>query len=252
MIVSRVAPSLALAVGATLTPNGCGDRAPMQSTVTVHDSAGITIVENEPGGGWREGEGWRLSDEPVLDIGVIEGDEAYELHNAWDALRLSDGRIVVANSGTHELRFYASDGSHIRSVGRQGGGPGEFRVINGLDRLPGDTIAVWDPRALRVSYFASDGEFVRSVSPALADEGFEWEHYGTFADGSFVLRPTVVPGAGGSDGLRRDTTAYTRYGGADGALLDTLAVTPGREVAVIQSDENGFSFNIIQIGRAHV
>lgn len=55
MIVNRVAPGLALALGGTLTLNGCGDGVGMQSSVTVRDSAGITIVESEPGGGWPEG-----------------------------------------------------------------------------------------------------------------------------------------------------------------------------------------------------
>lgn len=250
MIANRVAFGLALALGVAPTLNGCGDGASMQSKATVRDSAGMTIVENQPGGGWPEDEGWRLSDQPVLDIGVFEGGDVYQLHNAVDALRLSDGRIVVANAGTHELRFYASDGSHVRSVGRQGGGPGEFEQISRLDRLAGDTIAVWDSEALRLSSFAPDGEFVRSVSPALAGQGIGQEHHGTFGDGSFVLRPAFVTSVlAGGDGLRRDTTAYTRYDGTNGAFLDTIAVTPGREVFV-QPSGDLFSVSIMPFGRA--
>lgn len=250
MIVNRVAPGLALALGATLTLNGCGDGVGMQSSVTVRDSAGITIVESEPGGGWPEGEGWRLSDEPVLDIGVFEGDEVYQLHSARDALRLSDGRIVVANAGTHELRFYSADGAHLRSVGREGGGPGEFQQISGIDRVAGDTIAAWDSEAPRLSFFAPDGEFVRTVSPALVGQGFGQQHHGTFGDGSFVLRPDlaaemVVNG----HGLRRDTAAYARYDGGEGAFLDTVAVTPGMEV-VVEPSGDFLSLSIPPFARA--
>jgi hypothetical protein len=249
VIVNRVAPGLALALGATFILNNCGGGAPMQSTATVRDSAGITIVENEAGGGWPEGEGWRLSDGPVLDIGVFEGDEVYQLFSATDALRLSDGRIVVANAGTHELRFYAADGSHIQSVGRQGGGPGEFQRISRLDRLAGDTIAVWDMAAVRLTFFAPDGKFVRSVSPALIDQDFG-QYHGTFGDGSFVLRPDfVVSSLASGDGLRRDTAAYSRYDGTGGAFLDTIAVTAGTEVLVQPSEDGMISVSSMPFAR---
>ncbi|MQA91304.1 MAG: hypothetical protein GEU90_13930 [Gemmatimonas sp.] len=248
--MSRAAPGPALALGATLTLTGCGDGTRIESTVAVRDSAGVTIVESEPGGGWPEGEGWRLSDRALVDIGVFEGDEVEQLHDVTGARRLSDGRIVVANAGTHELRFYASDGSHIQSVGRQGGGPGEFQQIDGVDRLAGDTISVWDSEGLRLSFFAPDGEFVRSVSPAVVGQAFGQDHYGTFGDGSFVLRPGFVESVLiRGEGLTRDTTAYTRYDGGDGVFLDTIAVTPGREV-LVQPSGDLFSVSFPPFGRA--
>ena len=42
------------------------------STYTMRDSAGIKIVESS-GPAWGPGEAWRLSQEPVLTIGVEEG-----------------------------------------------------------------------------------------------------------------------------------------------------------------------------------
>lgn len=250
MVIERRAWGLALALSAALTLNGCGDGGRTPSRATVRDSAGITIVENEPGGVWRDGETWTLSAEPVLDIGVLEGDEVYQLHLAADAVRLSDGRIVVANAGTHELRFYGSDGRHLRSVGRQGGGPGEFERIDALDRPAGDTLAVWDTEALRLSSFTPDGELVRSVSAALTEPGFGQRHYGTFSDGSFVLRASFSPNAFTSgEGLRRDTTAYKRYNGADGATVDTIALTPGME-AFVQSSGDMLRVNLVPFHRA--
>lgn len=250
MIVARVTSLLALTLGAAAVAlGGCGSGDRTRPAATVRDSAGITIVENEPGGVWGEGEAWRISTEPLLDIGVLEGDEVYQLHNASDAVRLGDGRIVVANGGTHELRFYAADGSHLQSVGREGGGPGEFQQLSGIELRAGDTLAVWDQNALRLSLFAPDGEFLRSVSAVLAEQGFGQELYGTFGDGSFVLRPAFVLSALTSgDGLRRDTTAYSRYDGTDGAFLDTVIVTPGTEVFV-QSSGDRFRVSVIPFAR---
>ena len=108
--------TLALAVSACRSGSEVG-------TVMVTDSAGVEIVENEDYA-WPEGQAWRLADDPILDIGLLEGEDAYQLFDVVGALRLTDGGIVVANAGSFELRFYDANGTHLFSVGREGGGPG--------------------------------------------------------------------------------------------------------------------------------
>ena len=111
----------------------------------VRDSAGIRIVENTTPL-WQEGEEWHLSPEPVVDIGGGDVEEN-QLFRVAGALRLSDGRIVVGNGGTHELRFYTGDGAFVRSVGRRSDGPGEFQDLRWVRRLRGDSlIAIWPLR----------------------------------------------------------------------------------------------------------
>ena len=62
------------------------------------DSAGINIVENaRPADTTRLD--WLIGPDPSLTIGRQVGEEAYMLHYAWDATRLPDGRIVVADQG---------------------------------------------------------------------------------------------------------------------------------------------------------
>ena len=55
------------------------------------------------------------------------------------AIRLSDGRIVIANRMTHEIRYFDSTGTWIRSSGRKGQGPGEFSDPFYIQPLRGDT-----------------------------------------------------------------------------------------------------------------
>ena len=58
----------------------------------VRDSAGITIVEtNAPLTTWR------LSPEPELKIGVIDGDDVYQFSSVAFAGRLRNGSVVVAD-----------------------------------------------------------------------------------------------------------------------------------------------------------
>ncbi|MGH7574121.1 MAG: hypothetical protein ACREM1_03190 [Longimicrobiales bacterium] len=106
---------------------------------------------------------------------------------------MTASRLALALALSAPLAFNAADGGHGRSVGRQGGGPGEFQGIHGLGLLAGDTIMAWDWNALRTSTFTPDGEFVRSVSPTLAEQGFAPQFFGAFSDGSFVIRPSITP-----------------------------------------------------------
>ncbi|WP_420128181.1 hypothetical protein [Longimicrobium sp.] len=197
---------------------------------TVRDSAGIQIVENR-GGVWGEDGGWRLSEEPTLQIGVADGDTLYQLDGVRDAVRLGDGRIVVANGGSHQLRWYGADGRHAASAGREGGGPGEFRTLRTLRLLPGDSVLAYDLGAFRLSWFGPDGRFVRSaplqpvgeVPPRFVDR---------FADGSMLLSSSVrTGGETPRSGMRRDTLLWLRADAA-GVPVDSLPVTPGSEASL--------------------
>ena len=74
-----------------------------------------------------EVEQWSLSEVPLLEIGVVEGDPAYQLHEAVSSARLPDGRVAVVNRGSQEVRFYSPDGRHILSVGGDKVGPDCWR-----------------------------------------------------------------------------------------------------------------------------
>ena len=46
--------------------------------LVAYDSAGVRIVEIH-GTVWDEGIGWRRSEEPLLGVGVVEGEPRYEV-----------------------------------------------------------------------------------------------------------------------------------------------------------------------------
>jgi hypothetical protein len=53
---------------------------------------------------------WRLSQRPVVDIGIASGDPVYELTDAASSIRLDDGSIVVADVGAGEIRYFDAAG----------------------------------------------------------------------------------------------------------------------------------------------
>lgn len=144
-----------------LIPVGClnGDRAGTEWI--IRDSAGIEISENHAPQ-WTPGTGWRVSEEPLLQIGEVQGEEAFQFDRIVQVSRAANGNIVVADGGSLQIRIFDSSGSHIRTFGSSGRGPGEFIGINGF-LLTGDTVLVLDASAQRLTYFSDRGEVLRTV-----------------------------------------------------------------------------------------
>ena len=158
----------------------------------TQDSADVLIVENpRPADGSRLG--WRIGPEAAVSIGRREGEDPYLLYGATDATRLSDGRIVVVNRPTFELRVFDEAGTHLHTWGGQGEGPNEFRgPIRNIARLPGDTTMVWDSRSPIVSVVDPAGELARRfpVQEQTELRGDALRPMAVLRDGSILTSPT--------------------------------------------------------------
>ncbi len=86
----------------------------------------------------------------------------YDLEPFRDFLVLPDGSIAVPQGTDHAVRFFDVHGKPTGSFGREGAGPGEFRVV-GLFGIIGDTVWVDDGRNNRVTYIGPDHKLVRSA-----------------------------------------------------------------------------------------
>lgn len=110
---------------------------------------------------------------------------------------LADGRILVSNSGTSELRVYTPEGRREVSFGRLGEGPGEFGQYESMRilRLFDDSVAVQDAAHARVHVFGLDGTIGRTFSVAHIEGYGRAFLVGSFADGRWL---SFVPiGTGG-------------------------------------------------------
>ena len=136
---------------------GCSGERVSQSV--VRDSAGIRIVEhNNPD--WSR-LSWSLADSPTVAIGTMDGEEPYQLHTVSDAARAGNGQILILNTSTSEVRVFDAKGRYLRSLGRRGQGPGEFRYPTEIRVLADDSVMVWDaPLGPRV-FFNADGVLAR-------------------------------------------------------------------------------------------
>ena len=138
-----------------------GADAPAASRTSVVDSAGVRVVTNGVEGLPRR----ELRPEAEVSMGSFDGvDDA--LFNVRAVDRLPGGEWILANGGTNQIKVFTAAGEYLRSIGREGEGPGEFASLWSLSVFGGDSIFAWDTRSRRASVFSSDGELVRSVTPA--------------------------------------------------------------------------------------
>ena len=114
----------------------CGKADSGAAATTMRDSSGVMIVQHDL---TRRTTACSIDTTPRVSIGVEDGEEPYMLARLGGAIRLSDGRIVIANRMTHEIRYFDSTGTWIRSSGRKGQGPGEFSDPFYIQPLRGDT-----------------------------------------------------------------------------------------------------------------
>jgi len=190
-----------------------------RGTFAAHDSAGIAILTSTRPV-WSDSTAWRVSSEPVIDIGAIQGDPDRELFRVAGAVR-SAQRIIVANAGTGEIRIYADDGALLRRVGGRGEGPGEYTSLAGLWPLRGDSLLAWDDRLRRWSVYSETGDFARTILPERS--GLNPSALPPLDDGSIVLQDLWldVPDA-------QHRTQYHNYThlSSDGRFLDSLPRLP--------------------------
>ncbi len=108
------------------------------------DSAGLTIAESRQAA-WDDSpeSRWLIDPVPLLQVGSADDSIFARVYSVGAALRLDDGRIVVAGQ-RHTILWYSDRGEYLFERGREGDGPGEFRYIAQMLHLWPDSVAVYN------------------------------------------------------------------------------------------------------------
>ncbi|MFC1660945.1 6-bladed beta-propeller [Gemmatimonadota bacterium] len=148
---------------AVLGTSSCAFDSPTREWAgTVQDSVGIRLVFNPEQGLWCPGDEWTFSES--LTIGADVGDPDYEFGTVANVQVGSDGSIFVFDQMAGEIRVFDQHGTHLRTMGGRGEGPGEFtRGAAGVFLMDGDRLAVPDLGNQRISWMSLEGEFRGSV-----------------------------------------------------------------------------------------
>ncbi len=92
------------------------------------------------------------------------------LLDAQSATRLPDGSVVVGDNGARNVKWYAPDGRFVRSFGRDGDGPGEFRIAHVVGTCGTEDVQVFDGANQRLTTISRQGKLV-SARLFMTDRG---------------------------------------------------------------------------------
>jgi 6-bladed beta-propeller len=198
-------PALAL-----LAACGAKDTATARARVDTLPSGIVQVTSDVPTGWSDSAHAWKFL--VTLHIQPHEGSPGELMEPG--TLGVDDwGRIYVADRKPARIKVYDSAGTFVRTIGREGAGPGEYRVA--YIAVRGAHLVVHDPMQSRTSVFDTSGSFIRSWSSSCCF----WSDIGIdTADLAYI--PTIAPAPGNGESRGR---AYTRFR-LDGTLVDTLFV----------------------------
>jgi hypothetical protein len=149
----------ALAALAACSGGGDGEPAGAEEWRSETITAGnVTTVRTISGSIW--GGTARLEEE--LSIGVEAGDDPYMLGSVR-ALATDGDEIFVLDQQVPAIRVYDAAGRHLRDIGKDGEGPGEFRRPESMVLGADGRIFVRDPRTGRITIFSRQGAAVGSI-----------------------------------------------------------------------------------------
>ena len=214
-----------LLIACLLLP-GCtesgADQGPLAHVTRDTLPGGVVSVMSDGPTAWRDSSGWRL----VETSRITGGDSAAgDLSNPTGAAIDPAGRLYVADQGPTVIKVFDRTGRLIRTVGREGDGPGELR--SPILGMHGTNLVVFDPRLARISVFDTAGTFLRSW-PSICC------HYSAISidnAGRIAVRTTQQDGAG-------FTTAFIRYA-MDGKVVDTIPVPSDGQPKLIELSHGG-------------
>jgi hypothetical protein len=124
---------------------------------TVSTDGDVTTVVNESGSVW----GGNASLVEELSIGVESGPPEYMFGEiSW--VHADDTGILVGDQQTPAVRQFAADGSHVRDIGGEGEGPGEYQRPEQIAIAPDGRIFVVDG-GRRINVYDTDGEVLETL-----------------------------------------------------------------------------------------
>ncbi len=150
-----------LLCGLPLALAACDSSGDSSATLRV-DSAGIPIT-TALAPVWDPGDEWTIVEEPVVQIGTVDGPNEYVLGGVARAVRLGNGDIVLGDWTSGVLRRYDRNGVFMWEASGQGEGPGEHERLGWVGALAGDSIVTWDGILRRVQIFGPDGLVGRTM-----------------------------------------------------------------------------------------
>ena len=207
-----VAPPLLLLI---LSSCGGAEASHLARAVTDTLPGGIPRVTSAGPTGWTDSSTTRMVEESRFS--GADGSAA-EIGDPRSLAVDEAGTVYVVDSKPAAIKVFSPDGHLIRTLGREGEGPGEFRV--GFIAVRSGHLVLHDPQLARTSVWDTSGTFQRSWHSSCC----YWSDIQIDRQQRIYV-PSIVPL---QPGATSRGTPYVRWS-LEGVALDTVWV-PYREV----------------------
>jgi hypothetical protein len=185
---------------------------------------------------------WKVDRVPILDVSGVGADGKVVFIEAIGATRLANGSLLIADRAEYNIRVVDAGGKLVKSVGRFGDGPGEFRSMIWAGGCGADSMLVWDPSHRKASMIGSGGVVARQFAVPAGDTGqtpfqFSCSLNKTMA---FLSPPTPVRGAPRmKDPSITSSTASLYRISTSGTIIQRFGDMPAGDIVPMMSQNGG-------------
>lgn len=184
---------------------------------------GIEVVHNTAPVKWADTNGWQYV--AIGQITAGDTNAAGLVDPGYSAAMDDEGRVYVEDQAPAVVKVFESTGRFVRTIGREGDGPGEYR--SPILMIHGAHLIVQDPRLARITVFDTSGALIRSFRSTCCYFG------STYVDDSGHV---YVWASGASH--PEYSEAFLKFA-LDGELLDTVWIPRGGEEALWKLERRG-------------
>lgn len=159
---------------------------------------------------------------PAWSVGSAEGDSWELLSNVRAAVFDANDNLYALDTGNHRVLVFDRSGAYVRSIGKQGGGPGEFQFPMSLAITADGKLVVGEGRGFNI--FRTDGTFERLVPSGSGLGGMSFDAFGVHPEGGVIARTRAMPQPGdaaAAEGARM-AAPIVRFGLREGETPDTI------------------------------
>ena len=172
----------------------------------------------------QESDGRPWARDPVMET-ILEATSAEDvlLSRVWDISVDSEGRVYVTDDYAGGVVVLSPDLTYVRTLGRSGDGPGEFRHVSTVQILPGDSVFVFDRNLSRITAFGPG-----SSEPAYAQRlpGGPYRTVFQTPKGFVAIHSPSYEASGADVGTKAEWLLRLRQ---DGSVADSLFAYPRKD-----------------------
>jgi len=165
----------------------------------IEEKNGIKYVRNDKEGIWNKAKKPQLELKFIRSWGETESDDDnFMFYDPSDVAMDLEGNVYIADAGNNRIQKFDSEGNYIRTYGREGQGPGEFKMPADIEIDKEGNIYVADAGNRRLQILNNEGEYLNGfvLEKGVGEINVDSNNNIYISAGGMVM---ITMGAGGSE-----------------------------------------------------